>query len=67
MWWSGNQKGHGGVGVLVKEELYYKIVEVRRVDDRVVSLAMAFEEDVRVLCVFAPQTWKSMEVIEKNL
>ena len=22
LWWLGNQEGHGGVGVLVKEELY---------------------------------------------
>ena len=33
LWWSGNQEGYGGVGVLVKEELCDKVVEVRRVDD----------------------------------
>ena len=42
LWWSGNQEGHDGVGVLVKEELYDKLVEVRRVDDRAMSLAIVF-------------------------
>ena len=28
MWWSGNSYGMGGVGVLVKEELREKVVEV---------------------------------------
>ena len=28
--WSGHQEGYGGVGVLVKEELYDKVVEVKR-------------------------------------
>ena len=33
LWWSGSQEGYGGVGVLVKEELYDKVVRVRRVND----------------------------------
>ena len=37
LWWSGNQEGYGGVGFLVKEELYDKVVEVRRVNDSDVS------------------------------
>ena len=31
LWWSEIQEGHGGVGVLVKEELHDKVIEVRRV------------------------------------
>ena len=42
MWCSGNQEGYGGVGVLVKEGLHDKVVEVRRVIDRVMSLAVDF-------------------------
>ena len=42
LWWSGNQEGCGGVGVMVKEELYDKVVEVTRVNDRVMSLAIVF-------------------------
>ena len=46
LWWSGNQEWHGGLGVLVKEELYYKVVKVRRVDDRVISLAIVLGGEV---------------------
>ena len=60
-WWSGDQEGHGGVGVLVKEELYDTVVEVRRVNDRVVSLGIVFEEVVRVEWACAPQSGKSLE------
>ena len=35
LWWSGNRDGIGGVGILVKEELCEKVVEVRRGSDRV--------------------------------
>ena len=31
LWRSGNQEGYGGVGELVKEEVYDKVIEVRRV------------------------------------
>ena len=35
LWWSG--KGDGGVGVMVKEELCEKGLEVKRVSDRVMT------------------------------
>ena len=41
-WWTGNQEENGWVGVLVGEVLYDNVVEVRRVYDRVVSLAIVF-------------------------
>ena len=28
--WQGNNEGYGGVGVMVKEELYDKVIEVRK-------------------------------------
>ena len=62
MWWSGNREGYGGVGVLAEEELYDKVVEVRRVNVRVMSLAIVLEEEVvRVECAYSPQGGKSME------
>ena len=62
MWWSGNQEGCGGVGVLVKEELYDKFIEDRRVNDRVISLVIVFEEEVlRVVCAYAPPSGNSRE------
>ena len=43
LWWSGNQEGYGGVGVLVKEEQHDEVTEVRREGlDRVISLAIVF-------------------------
>ena len=30
LWWSGNNDGIGGIGILVKEELFKKAVEVQR-------------------------------------
>ena len=33
LWWSGKGDEVGGVGVMVKEELYEMVVEVRRVSD----------------------------------
>ena len=40
LWWSGNSNGTGGVGVLVKEELCEKVVEVRRRNDRVMTVVI---------------------------
>ena len=45
--WSLNQEEDG---VLVKEELYDKDIEVRRLNDRVISLVIVFEEVLRVVC-----------------
>ena len=30
LWWSGNDAGFGGVGILVKEEISGNVVEVRK-------------------------------------
>ena len=65
LWWSGNYEGHGGVGVLVKEELYDKVVEVRKVNYRVMSLAIVLEDEVEIVVLaYAPQGSKSMKEIE---
>ena len=51
LWWSGKGDGVGGVGVMVKEELCEKVVEVRRLSDRVTTFIVVFEEDVqRFIC-----------------
>ena len=43
MWWSGNQDGYCGVGVLVKQERHDKVIEVTRLNDRVMSLDIVSE------------------------
>ena len=60
LWWSGKD-GVGGVGVMVKEDLCDKVVEVRSVSDRVMTLVI-FEEDVlRLICGHVPQGGRSFE------
>jgi len=60
LWWSGNDSGTGGVGILVKEELCKKVVKVRRKSDRV--MVMAFGEDmVRVVCAYGPQSGRTIK------
>ena len=66
LWWSGNKEGHGGVGVMVKGALYDKVVEVRRVNDRVMSLVIVLEEVIRVVCAYAAQSGKLIGEKEKN-
>ena len=54
LWWSGNDDGVGGVGVMVKEELYETELEVRWVSDRLMTAVVVFEEDVlRLICGYA--------------
>ena len=36
LFWSGNDKGTGGVGVLLAEEWWEKVFEVVRVSDRII-------------------------------
>ena len=60
LWWSGNNDRIGGVGILVKEELCKKAVEIRRKSDRGMTIVLAFEEEViRVICAYAPQIGRS--------
>ena len=50
------------MGVTVKEELCEKMVEIRMVGDRVMTLVVVFEEGVlRLICVYAPLSGKSLE------
>ena len=54
LWWSENNHGTGRVGILGKEELCEKVVEVRRKSDRVMAMMLVFEEEViRVICAYA--------------
>ena len=60
MWWSGKRDGVGGVGVMVQEELCEKVLEVRMVIGRVMTVVV-FEEDVmRLICGYAAQSGRSV-------
>lgn len=66
MWWSGNDSGTGGVGILVKEELCEKVVEIHRTNDRIMTMVLVFgEEVVRVISVYGPQSGRPVD--EKQL
>ena len=56
LWWSGNDSGVGGVGILIKEELYANVVEVQRRSDRVMAIVLAIGlEVIRVVSAYGPQ------------
>ena len=42
LWWSGNNGGTGAVGILVKEELCEKAVEVQKKCDRAMAVVLVF-------------------------
>ena len=55
-WWSGNDAGYGGVGILVKEKISGNVVEVKRKSDRVMAIVLTFGREVmRVICAYGPQ------------
>ena len=50
------------MGVIVKGELCEKVVEVRRLSNRVMTLVVVFEKDVlRFICGYVPQGGRSLE------
>ena len=61
LWWSGKGGGVGGVGPMMKEEQCGKVVEVRRVSERVMTLVVYEEEVLRQVCGHAPQSGRSLE------
>ena len=55
LWWSGNDTGFGGVGILVKEEISGNVVEIRRKSDRVMAIVLALgREMMRIICAYGP-------------
>ena len=59
LWWCGNDDKIGCVGILVKQQLCEKVVEVTRRCDRVMDIGLVFEKEVvRVICAYAPQSGK---------
>ena len=58
--WSGKGDGVGGVGVMV-ELLCEKVVEIRMVIDRVISVVVLEEHVLRLICRYSPQSWRCSE------
>ena len=56
MFWSGNDNGTGGVGILLTEEWWERVFEVVRVSDRIILTRMTIGKTVFVfVSVYAPQ------------
>ena len=56
LWWSGKGDGVGGVGVMVKDELCEKVVEVRKVSHRVMTVVVFEQGVMRLICGYAPHS-----------
>ncbi|XP_070016032.1 uncharacterized protein [Nicotiana sylvestris] len=63
LWNSGTQKGKNGVGILVDRELREYVVEVRRVNDRLMSIKLVVGQcTVNVVSAYAPHMGLDEEV-----
>ena len=60
LWWSGKGDGVGGVRVIVMEKMCNKVIEVRKVIYKVMTVAVFEEEVLRLICGYAPQSGKSL-------
>ncbi|XP_009772709.1 uncharacterized protein [Nicotiana sylvestris] len=63
LWYSGVQRGKNGVGILVDRELRDSVVEVRRVNDRLMTIKLVVREyTLNVVSAYAPHTGLDEEV-----
>ncbi|XP_070002831.1 uncharacterized protein [Nicotiana sylvestris] len=63
LWNSGTQKGKNGVGILVDRELREYVVEVRRVNDRLMSIKLVVGQcTINVVSAYAPHMGLDEEV-----
>ncbi|ESO12089.1 hypothetical protein HELRODRAFT_158511 [Helobdella robusta] len=66
LWWKGDD-GAGGVGVMVREELVEKVLEVRRKSNGVIVVVMVFGKViVRVISEYAPQQSRKEEEKDRS-
>uniref|UniRef100_A0A1U7VYU2 Craniofacial development protein 2-like n=2 Tax=Nicotiana sylvestris TaxID=4096 RepID=A0A1U7VYU2_NICSY len=66
LWNSGTQKGKNGVGILVDRELREYVVEVRRVNDRLMSIKLVVGQcTVNVVSAYAPHMGLDEEVKQR--
>ena len=57
LFWVGNDKGMGGVGILLAEKWVEAISDVKHVSDRIMLIKLVVRKSiVTVLSVYAPQT-----------
>ena len=60
--WKGNSDGNAGVGVLIAEKWIESVVDVKRVNERMILVKMIIGEKlVNVMSAYAPQTGRGEE------
>ena len=65
-YWIGNQTGIGGVGILVREKWVENVMDVMRVNDRIMVLKLIFgKQIVTVVSTYAPQAGLPDETKDK--
>ncbi|XP_019251356.1 PREDICTED: craniofacial development protein 2-like [Nicotiana attenuata] len=65
LWYSGSAGGKNGVGILVDRDLRELVVEVRRVNDRLMSIKLVVGGTVNVISAYTPQVGLNQEVKKK--
>ena len=62
LFWQGSVTRDVGVGLLVSEEVTKRVVDVRRVSDRIIVVDIVIEaEIISIVSVYAPQSGRSAE------
>ena len=60
--WQGCKDGNAGVGLLISDRWIDRIVDVKRVNERIMCLKVLISDKlVTCICVYAPQTGRSAE------
>ena len=55
-WYSGNGEGTNGVGVLIRSELAENVIEVVRINGRIMKVRLVLGESVhQIFSIYAPQ------------
>ena len=56
LFWIGSDSGFGGVGILLAEKWIDKVIDVNRVNDRIILIKLMVQESIlSVISVYAPQ------------
>src|SRR5271157_5364162 len=64
--WAGCEEGLAGVGILVAEKWIEKVIEVKRISERIVVLRVTVSKSVlNIVSVYAPQVGRSTEEKEE--
>ena len=60
LYWCGNDRGHGGVGILLALKWIDKVICVRRISDRIILLKMIIGKQIYAfISLYAPQVGRS--------